>query len=135
MMLSDKAKAALEIWNRHIRYTMAERQSAAWDLAVAMSRLFPVREIGGMVIRWDDEITWDRLKICGGQLSGDLLNWYFHDPQTHRRFAVHCWLSNFGGQSRLEWEIDGRMLAWPLQPKNMGGVLRLLDDCGIEVSE
>jgi hypothetical protein len=38
---------------------------AAVVLSLAMLRLFPVRTYDEMVIRWDDEITPERLVACG----------------------------------------------------------------------
>jgi len=103
---------------------MELRRRAAFAVSHAMLRLFPVRQYGDLVIRWDDEITHIRLIVCGFVLQGQLMNWHYKCPSTTRRVSIHHWNSEHEG---AVWEVAGRKLPIYSRPRNMGEVWRLME--------
>jgi hypothetical protein len=128
-MLSEEAKIVLEKW----RYNEMQAHEAA-ILCDAMLDLYPFREIGGVVIRWDDEITPERLLACGGS-----------------NYPSDDYIAFRGGEIELafwcktcQWDISHirsgsgvghRNSCWRVfRPRNMGEVWSLMERCGIEVT-
>lgn len=131
-MLSEEAKAAMELLRKPIdplaisADEMERRRLAAFAVARAMLDLFPVRTLNGMVIRWDDEITPERLVACGGKY--------------HRYSADHICLSSDGNTlgSTLAYSIRYQTWSLPMvdkpmepetAPRNMGEVWSLMERC------
>lgn len=135
MQLSEQAKAALERRRQKLESIGGFRGVIISDedsskIADEMLRLFPVKTLNGMVIRWDDEITPERLVASGGKRVADLINWRFRQTTTNAQIAIHVWHTETDG---LEWEVCGRKLPWPLRPTNMNEVWQLMAKCGCAV--
>jgi len=97
----------------------------AFTVAEAMLDLFPVREIGGRVIRWDDDITPERLVACGSTSE--------QYGKHVRRFMINEveWFLQPSGGSW--WKLNGQSLNPAVCPRNMGEAWNLMERCGIEV--
>jgi hypothetical protein len=86
-----------------------------------------IRKIGGMVIRYDNEITPERLIACGAE-----------ERQTH--FVIESGKSviYLGLHPKGRWVIidhNGTRSSWygEMTPSNIGKLWELMDYCGIEV--
>ena len=132
-MLSDDVRDALERvrrWTDGITPVGQLREQLGGDfetLADAMLKIHPVRTIGGLVIRWDDEITPERLIACGAE-----------DRQTH--FVIESGKSviYLGLSPKGRWVIidhNGTRSSWygEMTPSNMGKLFELMELCKIEV--
>jgi hypothetical protein len=131
-MLSDDVRDALERvrrWTNGITPVGQLREQLGGDfetLVDAMLNLFPVRTIGGLVIRWDDEITPERLVSCGGRIVQQATN----SPSTLIDFGdILCAVFHSG---EVSWLIEGAVIQ-QTGPRNMGKFFELMERCGIEV--
>jgi hypothetical protein len=123
MPLTEQEWAALERW-RTRQGTLDSITRDAYTLSGAMDRLFPVRTCGDLVIRWDDEITPERLAMCGfgpHPFNNGVLVSPPDRPNGLTYRPPKTW--------SLPWcdhSID------ELAPRNMGEVWQLMERCGIE---
>jgi len=122
MQLSEQAKAALE------RCRVVQQQYKADFgpvitnnevvlLVNEMLRLFPVKTLNGIVIRWDDPITPERL-IASGFHYGD--------------FCIsHGGVEFYPIEGR--WYCEGCLIPVPMCLSNMNEVWQLMAKCGCPV--
>ncbi len=128
MQLTEGERAALERWLAQT-YIKDEgrilgQQARMYDartLADSMLCLFPVRTYGDIVIRWDDEITPERLVACGFNTDG---NGTYPGP-CYRGMVYQNGFLN-------PWLHLGVLVVSPFAPRNMGEVWQLMERCGIE---
>ena len=136
MQLTEEERVALDRWHRNqyiieaedIREGLRVQFSDACILADAMNRLVPVRTYGNLVIRWDDEITPERLVACGGEMAS------LTDP-----LATTCVVDMgnklwawFRGWQPIIWLRQGVGIHELALPRNMLEVWHLMERCGIE---
>lgn len=130
--MCDDVIAALLRWqSRHEQKLYPEFVDDMQLLADELARLFPIRTYGDLVIRWDDEITPERLVACGWHVrEGDSSYAIGRDGSgmqyaptrpSHKQWAI--WLMSDGS-----YEFD----SYTLRPRNMGEVWQLMERCGIE---
>jgi hypothetical protein len=95
MQLTNEEREALERWSKGDSTYMGgvcNQVDTAVLLANIMLRLFPVRTYGDFVIRWDDEITPERLVAsgfvedtcnyhCGRLIFSKFWKWFYVDEQ------------------------------------------------------
>lgn len=115
MQLNEDERAAL---NRY--RTPAGNALDATTLALAVLRLFPVRTYGDLVIRWDDEITPERLVSCGWCYSGVNPALIVYNDTI----VFHRWDKS--------WRVSSEWLSAFTKPRNMLDVWQLMGRCGIE---
>lgn len=116
-----------------------------------MNRLYPVRTLNGLVIRWDDPVTPERLIASGFYFEdfhgdGSSLSYKYHamiggksvyiSVGAFKRFVEPCPVQEYRvtcGDFRVEWNSDYRRIDNLHQPASMGDVWRLMEKCGCPV--
>jgi hypothetical protein len=127
MTLSDEVKAALERLHRNEYRVFGESSYDCEIVARAMLELFPVREVGGMVMRYDDQITAARLIACGffekdNRLVCSKNELLWRDESVSRKYPA-----------RPTWRVGGAYLVDSTSPRNMGEVWELMERCGVDI--
>jgi len=102
MQLTNEEREALERWRKRDVF-------GVFRLAHVVDRLFPVRTYGDLVIRWDDEITPERLVVCGWTRV-------FEKLLSYRNIDIRL------SVRRVYWDD----FVMPI-PRNMGEVWQLME--------
>ncbi len=129
MQLTEDERAALERFRTPIDplgvgpMAMEQRRRDAFAVAHAMTRLFPVRTYGNLVIRWDDEVTLKKLVACGATDCTTHVS--FHGPNA-------TLLVGLGPVVRRWAVIDRQSKRTDHEVENMLDVWQLMERCGIE---
>jgi len=155
MELTEQERAALErIRSDRSNLTTPRGPQFVWcDIEscvnAMLDRLYPIRTYDNIVIRWDDEITPERLVACGFVFVDreDSGNKYFQRHAMvkgiHSTYITVRAFSRFTGSSEIEivsgslrYEIDGQCVSIPheYQPSNMLDIWNLMARCGIKES-
>ena len=122
-MLSEQAKAALERWRVFSKICIESLEYKGTEHGIVMDemlRLFPVKTLNNVVIRWDDKITPERIFHSG-----------FLDLKV--RFICESLEVHFTHGEVMFWRVGGYPLSHKLWPTNMGEVWQLMEKCGCPV--
>lgn len=122
MQLTEDERAALERYRgRHDFKSYPEYVDDLIVLGNLAIRERPVRTYGDLVIRWDDEITPERLQACGFVLNKRdelCVNGLGLVAQPQDNWTTWVWF------------VMGQFL--PTPPRNMLDVWSVMERCGIE---
>lgn len=131
MQLTEDERAALDDFRDDARAWPDGVAESVTTLCEAMLRLFPIRTYGNLVIRWDDEITPERLVACGGSKYGDD---YIVFCGSDLELSFWCETGRWDIEDRRSGSgVGHRHSCWRVfRPRNMGEVWQLMERCGIE---
>lgn len=121
MQLTPEEREALERYRlKDSRKLYSKYADDLILLSSAMLRLFPVRTYGETVIRWDDEITPERLVACGFVREERVT------PNDGIRYS--SWTNGqLSTTDKITWFHEDRYISRPLQPRSMGEVWQLME--------